>query len=250
MYLHNYNIYASQYQPGIKKISFYKYFSNIIDGKIYLKNKIFDHYDLYFNQSGVLKLSTHYKTMDKPTKKFFAYNNKCKPVNILEFNYFNNELLELSEFTYDEQNRIYEEFIRTFFWNPDFETYEQQIHKYSDNIEEITLSTNVNFKEEKYYTLLKNINDEQIILEEKKIKNSDDIFEWIKYEYDNNGILIKEFWWDKIQNQFVIHPKETEPEIVWEDKFEYNHKGSWIKMITLRNGEPRFYCERFIDYYL
>jgi len=237
--------YTDQYKDGIKKIIYRTSKPKSDDKKIYCTQLDLPNYALYFSNSGILLKSIHKK--DPPTRVIYGNDNNKEIVCALELTFNKRELLEFSEFIYNENGRIEYELCRSFSFKYDFETYNNIEHTYKDNIEEIWNKTNESFREDECFYKLLHLDGNELLLEEKVQEKDGEIYYWNIYDYDNEGKLVKSISMeDGIANE---RPINIAPKYVYEDKFEYNEKGIWIKKTTMRNGEPFIYVERDIEYF-
>lgn len=186
MLLEEFEKYNSQYEKGAKKISLRSTYPKVDRKTLNLTlEKSFGNYDLFFNRKGVLLHSVHIEK-NKSHKVFYGYNRKGILISIMSLLSEKNELLSLSEFEYDEKGRIETETDRSFYYLVTTE----YIHTYSDNKEEIFLTSND--EEEDEATVFITYDSKQRVIEEKIIRNEDELVYWNKNEYNSKDEMVKQ----------------------------------------------------------
>jgi hypothetical protein len=218
-------------------------------------------YDLYFNRHGVLLHSVH---MEKNNnfKAIYGYNRKGVLISIMTLLSEKNELLSMSEFEYDKQGRIETETDRSFFYNPDEVLTTEYIHTYADNKEEIFMSSDSELDEDEYTEYLTYDNKLKVI-EDKLIRNEEELVWWNKTEYNSTGEIAKEFSLNsrgepdgvyaflKTENGMSKGYNFTSERSNYLREYDYtfNKQGHWIHQVMLNDGEPRYFYDRAIEYY-
>ena len=260
MFLAQFKKYNSQYELGIKTISFRSSYPKILKEPIDLKlEKSFDNYDLFFNSKGLLLHSIHTEKRNN-FKVIYGYNRKGSLISIMKLISEINELDSLSEFEYDNKGRIETERVRSFYntgWNDTTE----YIHTYTDNTEEIFITCDNEEEEDGtfYYTY----DNKKRIIEEKAIRGENEFIYWNKNEYDEDDNLIREFSLDEngepagvyeflpVKNGLIsgYNYKSKDGSYRRDYLFTLNEKGHWTNQVMLTDGEPRYFYDRTIEYY-
>lgn len=261
MLLDEFEKYNSQYEKGAMKISLRSAYPKLERKTLDLTlEKSFGNYNLFFNRKGILLHSVHIEK-NKNYKAIYGYNLKGILVSIMTLLCEKNELLSLSEFEYNEKGRIETETVRSFYYSLGFDTTTVQIHTYTDNKEEIFMTSDN--EEEDKHTLYLTYDSKQRVIEEKAIRNEDELVWWNKTEYNSKGEMVKE----------ISLNEEGEPDGVYEFlntengmskgykftskdsnylreyAYTFNNKGHWIHQVMMNDGEPRYFYDRIIEYY-
>ena len=260
MFLDEYEKYYDHYKPGIKKISVRSTYPKIDRKKIELQMaKSHGNYDLVFNQKGVLLHSVHLEK-NKNFKIFYGYNRNGKLVSAFQLMSNTNELLEISEFSYDESGRILKEMCRSFEYNSYPPVISEYNHSYNGAVKE-TLITLDDYDDD--YIIYSTFNGQNNLVEEKAIRGEDELVYWSKYEYAADETLVREISLDSNGNQdglyeFLYPDNEVstgykytsaKESYLREVSFEYNEKGHWVSQILITDGEPKYLYDRAIEYY-
>lgn len=261
MFLDEFEKYNSQYEKGIKKISVRSSYPKIVKEPIDLKlEKSHGNYDLFFNRKGLLLHSVH----TEKTKKFkVIYGYNCKGILIATKSLLSekNELISLSDFEYDEKGRIATETVRSFYYSLEYDVTEERIHAYTDNKEEILMTSDD--EKENEHTLYLTYDSKQRVVEEKAIRNKDEFVYWNKNEYDKDDNLIKEISLNEHGQPEGVYEflpfkygltsgynyKSKDTNYLREYLYTMNEKGHWINQVMMNDGEPRYFHDRIIVYY-
>jgi hypothetical protein len=261
MFLDEFKKYNSQYEKGKKKISFRSSRPKIEREPIELKMKqSHGNYDLYFNRKGLLLHSVHTEKQHN-FKVIYGYNRKGNLISAMNLLSEKNELISLSEFEYDEEERIETETVRSFNYSLGCDYTSEYIHTYADNKKNIYM-TNDN-EEEDEHTLYLTFDSKQRVIEEKVIRNEDELVWWNKKEYNNDNNLIKEislggngepdgvYEFLPVNNGMATgyHYKSKETNYLREYLYTFNEKGHWVNQVVLNDGEPKCFYDRTIEYY-
>lgn len=253
--------YSSQYEQGIKRISFRSTYLKVMKDPIELKmEKTQGNYDLVFSQRGILLHSVHFDRRHN-YKIIYGYNNSRNLIVAMQLLSEKNELISVSEFTYDSIQRIETEMIRKFDSCSNLVITEEHIHKYLENKEELNMTSDN--EDENDHIIYYTFDGENRIIEERAIRNSDELVWWHKNEYDKEGNIIKEISLDEsghpdgISEYFHYDNGLTSGYIYKSSTLNYkreisstlNERGHWTNQIILIDGEPRFNYERTIEYY-
>ena len=100
-------------------------------------------------------------------------------------------------------------------------------------------------------------------IEEKAIRNEDEIILWNKKVYDEADNLIREVSLDNNGEQDGVYEffppknnvgtgyKYTSKKLNYlrEYVYEYNEKRHWINEVMMNDGEPKYFYDRKIEYY-
>jgi hypothetical protein len=141
MFLDEFEKYNSQYEKGIKKISFRSTRPKLLKEPIDLTmEQSHGNYDLFFNRKGFLLHSVHTEK-NKNYKVIYAYNRKGILIAAMSLLSEKNELISTSEFVYDDKGRIETETVRSFYYSLGYDVTEEHIHSYTDNKEEIFMTS-------------------------------------------------------------------------------------------------------------
>jgi hypothetical protein len=262
MFLDEYLKYFGEYEKGARKICRRSSFQKIDKIKIELHfEKTQGNYDLYFNKQGLLLHSVHFET-HKNYKIIYGYNRKGKLLSTIQLMSESNELLELSQFTYDVKGRISKEIVYSYEYNTYPPSLRECEHSYDGNCTKTLLKSSDD--ENNYCTFFSIFDNENKLIETKAIRHEDELMYWNKYEYDCAGLLKKEISLD--ENGFQVGLYEFLPHInglskgyrfsssdksyLREIAYEFNEKGHWITQVLFNDDEPRYFYEREIDYYM
>lgn len=261
MFLDQFEKYNSQYENGIKKISFRSSYPRIAKKPIDLTiEKSHGNYDLFFNRKGLLLHSIH---TEKPKnyKVIYGYNHKGILIAAMSLLSEKNELISISEFAYDDKGRIETETVRSFYYSLGYDVTEERIHTYTDNKEEILMTSDD--EEEDEHTLYLTYDSKQRVIEEKAIRNEDELVYWNKNEYDKDDNLIKEISLNEHGQPDGVYEflpfkngltsgynyKSKDTNYLRECSFTLNEIGHWTNQVMMNDGEPRYFYDRTIEYY-
>lgn len=260
MFLAEYEKYCAQYEPGVKKVSIRSTFPKVDRIKIELSmEKSHGNYDLYFNQKGVLLTSDHFET-HKEYKVSYAYNRSGKVVAIIQLKANTNELLEISEFSYDDKGRISNETIRSFEFNSYPPVISEYNYSYKGNFETLLIRLD---GEDDDFLIYSTYNSTHLLLEAKAVRGYDEMLYWHIYEYDINGVMVKQISLDKNGNEDGLYEylyddtgmyngckySSRTNNYLQEQSYQFNDKGYWISKILINDGEPKYFYDRTIEYY-
>ena len=179
----------------------------------------------------------------------------------MKVSYLQNELLSISEFTYDEQGRIELEQCRSFYHSLGYEVLNERIHTYKGNTEELLLTSDD--EEEEECTCYLMYDDKHRIIEDKSIRNGNELVVWYKSQYNDNGDLVRcvflnekgdEESWEEhfpVLNGMETGYKSTSAKesYVREHRYEFDENNLWINHVSLLDGVPKYIYERKFRYY-
>ncbi len=259
MLLDEFEDYCAQYEKEAKKISFRSSRLKIIKDNPHLKiEPSHSNFDLYFNREGLLLHSVHFERNIK-VKIIYGYDKRKRIISIMKLSCVKNELIEISEFTYNVKGRIEIENIRSFYNNPDWNEVTKHIHTYLDNQEKIFITSDNDDEDE--YTFCMTYDNNKMVVEGKAIRNEDELIWWGKNEYNETGVLVKEISIDENGEQEIIYeliPKEKTTDNIADSKnlhnqgeniYKYNKNGHWINKVWVDDGVPKEIYDRTIEYY-
>ena len=224
------------------------------------KEKSFGNYDLYFDKDGMLLQSMHFEK-EMPYKIIFCYDRKRILVKTVKLAQFKNELSEICDFIYDDQNRIITEKCRYIYYSyGGGESVSENIHTYTENKEEILMKS----EDDDDCTFYLIYDEKHRVIEDKGIHNDGDLVWWNKYIYNEEGVLQKQISLngngdeeDGIYEYFTSNNGEKDgykytskdSNYLREYTYEYNEKKAWVKQTMFTDGEPKIFYERAIEYY-
>lgn len=255
MFLDAFEEYNSQYEKGIKKISFRSYRPKIVNEKLPLKmEQSFGNYDLFFSKEGVLLQSVHTEK-DENCKIIYGYDNKKRIVSSIKLSSLKNKLLGISEFTYDEKGRIKTGKCRSFYYSLNSENVTERIHTYLENKEEIFMISNDEFEDE--YRFYLTFDYKNRLIEDKTIRNEDELVYWYKNEYAQEGNLVKQISLNENGDPEGIYEfmplkngmetgykySSKDNKYLREYVYELNEKGAWINQVMMNDGELMYSYE-------
>ena len=260
MHLDEFQKYSGQYEKGISKITFRSSRPRIQKQSLdFTLEKSFGNYELFFNRKGLLLHSVHTERTRK-SKVIYGYTHKGLLVSAMSLASETNELLSLSEFSYDNKGRIEKETVCAFYFGlAKGKITREYHHRYSGNQEEISIME----EEDDEYIITYHYDGGQNVIEEKAIRNGNELILWHLYSYDVNGKIVKEISLDENGRQDSIKEFHHFDEgartgyiemsdgvqIRRESITTVNEQGHWIEEIILEDGEPSWICERSIEYY-
>jgi hypothetical protein len=260
MFLDDFEKYSSQYEGGIKRISFRSMVPKI-EKKSYTLELARAHgnYELFFNDNGALTHSVHHDGPYKFTMVFgYRYGNKL--IVASKLNTKDQQLLELTQYYYDKSERIQKEinwnFYEGFRWNNN----DRALHTYTEDSHITFHPKSKIFKNDatfitKYDRLGK-------MIEEKAFREPDDIFWWDRYEYSSDGELLRQISLDENGIEDGVYDyfgcergltagyryKSDKLNYLREYQYTYNERGHWTTKVSLRDGQPQHFYEREIVY--
>lgn len=261
MFLNEFKKYNSQYEKGIKKISVRSSYPKIVKNPIDLKmEKSYGNYDLFFNRKGILLYSVHTEKHNN-FKVIYGYNRKGILIAAMSLLSENNELLSTSEFAYDEKGRIETETCRFFYYSSEYDKMEEHIHTYTDNKEKILMTSDDEDEDE--HALYLTYNSNQRVIEEKAVRNEEELVWWHKNEFDKDNNLIREISLGvdgepdgvleflPVKNGLAsgYNCISKDNNYLREYSYTLNEKGHWINQVVMNDGEPRYFYDRTIVYY-
>lgn len=171
-----------------------------------------------------------------------------------------NELLEITEFIYNEDKRIVIERITLISDKDDVVT--EYLHSYHEGFGEIFISSNFEEEQDKHMVFL-TFDEEKRIIEDKAVRNENELVWWEKNEYneigniktiisldtDGNQSEIYEFFpcINGLTTGYIYSSKENRYEVSY--IYEYNERGHWINQVMLNDGAPTYFYDRLIEYF-
>ena len=251
--------YKSEYKKGIKKISYYtSRYKLVKESNESVLEKSDISYDLFFNKKGVLLHSVH--TRRRKSKVIYCYNKNGILQTTICLESETNKLLYITDYYYDEEGRIANEECRSFHDYGEIVT-EERTHTYTGNSELMVISSDN--EEEDEYRFYFTYDEKRNIIEEKVIRNEDELVWWNKNEYDGDGNQIKQFSLDNDGNTDGVyeylpvmdgltsgyHFKSIDKNYLREYSYTFNERRDWINQVMKNDGEPRYVYERSIEYY-
>lgn len=262
MLLDEFKKYTFQYEIGAKKISVRSAYPKVERKTLDLKlEKSFGNYDLFFNRKGVLLHSVHTEK-NKNYKVIYGYNTKGILISIMSLISEKNELISLTEFQYDHKGRIKKEKVRSFHNNFNEVVTTEHIHTYKAKTEEVFMTGD--YEDEDEHTLYLTYDKKQRLIEEKAIRNENELVYWNKIEYDSEGNLIREISLDQHGHPHVVYEFlpiknglrsgyscKSSNDTVYERTYLYtlNEKEHWIHQVMVNDGEPIYFFDRIIEYF-
>lgn len=263
MFLGKFKKYSSEYVKGVKYVYYRTFRPKIVKGETTFTEKeiSFGNYDLQFNRQGLLLQSTHVEKRS-PFQIIYAYDRKGRLVSAMKVSYLKNELLSISEFTYDGQGRIELEQCRTFFHIFGHVALTKRIHTYKGNTEEILLTSDD--EEEDEHTFYLTYDDKHRVIEDKSVRNEDELVVWYKSQYNDNGDIVKCVFLNEngeeenrddhfpFVNGMDTGYKNTSKKdsYIREHRYEFDENNRWINQVSLLNGVPQYIYEKKFEYYI
>lgn len=261
-YTPKFHQYISQYQNGIKKISFKTSSPKVDKNKLEVSvAKRHGNYQLNFNKKGQLTTSSHFES-NRNYEILYTYNAKGKLWLAIQFEIGTNILMETTEFLYDTNQKISSQFVRMYYNGSNYKPYETTtLYTYNGNIRIEIISTNLPEDSSMIGTTW--YSREGDVIEEKFFLNETELMGWTKYEYDTNRNLLKEISLNEngeIEGTYEFFPSTNGMRSGYNSKFvdkpykrEYVHEvnafGHWIQEIALNDGVPIWTYNREIEYY-
>jgi hypothetical protein len=255
--------YIDQYVKGASRISVRSSIPKIDLAQIELRMvNSFGNYDLYFNLDGKLLMSVD---LDKKRniKAIYCYGASGKLVSIIELLLDTNELIEISEFSFDVNGRLSKEIYHTSY---DMSNKPSFITKYIHTYKGLKIKTAITtIPADWVHFIYSTFNVQNKKIEEKTIRKAeeDELVFWLKYEYDSNGCLIKEI--DLYENgsvdssiDYYYYPNglhsgcrytSKTDNYLTEIQYVFNERGHWINSVSLSDNDPFQFCDRAIEYF-
>ena len=101
------------------------------------------------------------------------------------------------------------------------------------------------------------------MVEEKFIKGEDGLVYWNKFEYNEEGNLLKEISLDENGNPDGIYEYlpyisglmsgwnfiSNDSNYLKQYLYQFNDLGHWVNQIIMKDGEPQLFYDREIEYY-
>lgn len=217
--------------------------------------------DLYFDEQGLLKGCYDQRKGQKIT---FNYNEDKRLSELLIFGKSDRYIIESTRFDYDDQGRIISEVVDERNGEED-EDPPSIWYKYDGNVVNIHYPTDRYTKDDAIFTYV--YNDRHQIIEQKGIRNEDEVIIWDKIEYDSHGKKVKEISLDEkgLPEGFTLYfYNEKGLEISFKDfdkdgvftgffndrLYQYNERGDWVNhVLTDEFGAPKIIYDREIEYY-
>ena len=248
MFLEKYNNLVSEYTKGAKRITFrsYKMRKQKDGSQSFQRVKSTKNYDLFFNDSGLLLESRH--------------DSSCLELKT-------HLLVSLIEFFYEQDKIIRETCFDYYYSHYDIvitkEVKREIYHTYSVGKEVKVMSSSAEDADEDA-TFFLNFDEHNRTIEEKVIRDNDELIYWQKYIYDVEGNLIKEISlsddetetgyyeystkYKGLQNGYKYYSKDGN-NYSQDYTYQFNEKGVWTKLEITRDGIPKFLYERNIEYW-
>jgi hypothetical protein len=197
MFLEDYTPLCSHYQEGIKKISYRTFRPKIKSENLQLQIEHANgNFDLFFNEEGTLTQSERFdKRKDKRT--IYGYNKKKLLITALVLNSPKPEVVYLSQFTYDNLDRIETESCLCAD-GLGFNAITELYHHYYGNTEKIVESKCPDVDFENSVTII--YDDKNRRIEERSINDNIKLCYWRRNEYDGNNFLKRQFELDNCGN--------------------------------------------------
>lgn len=260
MFLDEFLKYSSQYRKGIKSISL-RSTRPKIEKNTYALELIESHgnYELFFNSKGTLTHSVHH---DKPYKctMVFGYSGS-KLIATSKLHTKDQNLLELTQYYYDQSCRIKKEvnwnFYGYFRWNDN----DKALHTYTEDSRIIVLPKSKSSDDEA--TFITRYDKQGRIIEEKSFIEPNDLMSWSRNEYNSAGELVRKISLDENGIEDGVYEylpykdglstgyryKSHKESYLKEYRYTYNEKGHWISQVMMTDGEPTYFYDRAIQYY-
>ena len=261
MFLDMFNKYNSQYEKGIRKISFRSSYPKLSKKPFDLTmEKSHGNFELFFNRKGLLLHSVHAER-NRNYKVIYGYDHKGVVQSAMSLVSETNELISTSEYEYDDEGRIETETVYSFYFRSEEFGVSQCNHSYKGNFHEVLMTSE--FEDEEDCTFFTTYDDKKRIIEEKVIRGENELIYWKKSEYDMDNSLIKELSFDEkgepdgVYKFFISKDGMTtgyiyeSKEINYKREYVYinNEKGHWINQVLMKDGEPRYFYDRILEYY-
>ncbi len=262
MFLEDIEKYTSQYQKGMKKITFRSSYLKLLKEPIEIKiDKVYGNYELVFNNNGLLLHSVH-NEQNNNFKVIYGYNNKGFLITAMKLFCEKNVLISRSEFKYNNRGKIETETVYKFcLGTNDYKIIECHTHTYEENKRTITVK---NYEDEKdtFFCVYLTYNNIGNVIEEKALDIGGLVY-WNKKEYDNDNNLLKEISLDENGVQDCLYEffplknnlesgyvcKSAETNYRRDYSFTFNEKNHWINKVIMNDGGPRYFYDREIEYY-
>jgi hypothetical protein len=218
-------------------------------------------YDLYFNKSGLL---IECAQLDKNRRVVFKYNEFNLLEKIQIFRTGGKYIIETTTFYYDDNRRLIQEVISDIGYGDD-DSPPQINYDYNGATRTITLPPDLYSKDLGTFTCVHNHLNQ--IVEEKGIRNEDEIISWARFEYNSQGEKVREisldidgnpdgyceFYYNEkgLETGFKSFNKEGVYTGFYNDRlYQYNEKGDWINhVLTDEFGAPKIIYDRSIEYF-
>ena len=256
----SYKSLSTQYEKGAKKISVRSKRPKVSvkkDTTLEIE-KSNGNYDLHFNKDGFLVKSFHFERT--PTKIIFAFDKKKRIVKMLQLEQESNILIGTVEYLYDKKDRIKKEIHTNCFHNFEDEVNEWA-YTYKKNLQIMLIHSLDEEQEDATFYYHNDLHGR--LIEEKGIRNKDELIYWSKFEYDKKGKLIKEISLDangKQDGLYEFFPQENNQSVGYKyssaDKnyskeyaYQFNERGHWIHQVVSVDGIPQYFYDRGIEYY-
>lgn len=260
MTIDDYRRYTSQYVKGAKKISIRSTEPVVEARSLTLKiQPSYGNYNLFFSQNGRLIKSVHPENFDHKIE--YAYNPQGELIMALQTRIGNGEIVEYSEFDYDDQGRVRMESCRIYMADPEWVASEENVLSYAGNTQKVIMSSD--FESDGNIVIFITYDEHARAIEERALKNGDEIIWLYKYRYGNNQSVIREIYvggksgpegldeWTYTENGLVSGCRSQLKDTIIDLQYIYtfDNTGRWISRVTVENGVPQYYCERVIEYF-
>jgi len=221
-------------------------------------------YDLYFDKSGLLIECTQ---LDKNQKIIFKYNEFSLLEKLEIFGIGSKYVTETTTFYYDDERRIIQELVSESGYGDDNDDGDppEIYYDYDGSKMTMTLPPDLNCKDLGTFTYIHNQLNQ--VIEEKGVRNENELINWYRNEYNEKGQKIKEISLDEngnpegfdeysynekgLETGFKSMNKEGVYNGYYNDRlYQYNEKGDWINhVLTDEFGAPKIIYDREIEYF-
>lgn len=259
MFLNTYEEYCSHYVTGAKKITLNSSYPKITKEPISLKlEKSYGNYSLYFNKNGQLVQSIHFEKSPPYFKIIYGYDKKGNLVSAMKLVIVKNELISISNFTYDNKGRVLTEKVHS---PLGYKVNYEKFYIYSNKGKEVLITNDKG--EPEGHTFLYTYDKNFRVIEVKGMLMDGEIFSWNKMKYDKTGNLIEEISLDEnevIHGTYSYFPNKNGLPMGYSFKskdlnyqrtysYKFNEKGHWIEKAMFNDEEPRYYYKRTLEYF-
>jgi hypothetical protein len=217
--------------------------------------------DLFFDEQGLLKECFDHSKGQRIT---FNYTEDKRLSELLIFGKSGKYIVESTRFEYDDQGRIISEWVDERNGEED-ENPPEVVYDYQGKMVTMTILPDKYCKDEG--TFISIYNDFDQLIEQKGIRNEDELIMWDKFEYNLKGQKVKEISLDEkglpegfteyfynekgLEISFKNFDKEGVYTGFYNDRlYQYNERGDWINhVLTDEFGAPKIIYDREIEYY-
>lgn len=248
MYIFDIEKYLGHYADKARKISVRNFRYPVTKG-ITEKNKGYPNVDLFFNENGRLLEVIH---LDNRIEKSTIYYNKNNQIiKILKSRWSNNEIISEIDADYDEQNRLIYESEKLDFYSDECLYAQEIFYTYEGNIRTTNMYCEEGDEEEHHYIFTDIFDNNGNIIETKAVEEDGEDVElkyWEKDLFDENNKYVRTMSLNEDGTEDKRVDK-TEPEEIYEEKFNYNVRNDWTVKEVYKNNILKFSTERNIIYY-